>query len=151
MRIYLIVGAICFSFGLFSCSESKTTEKTSEESPPELHLSEMMRLMYNDMLVNRKKIIDGENDLYFSFQYSTIFDAKATTPENSGKQFYQDQLNQFIDLQSKLKASRNNLDRKELFNSMRNTCISCHEQYCIGPLRKIRKIHLFENQLLNQN
>ncbi len=145
--------AICLTVGLFSCSEEKKekekeSKKEEKASKPDLHLKEMMRLMYNDMQANRQKILAGADEMHFSFDYTTMPLADVTTPENKGQDFYESQMKQFIDLQGKLEKSRDNLKRAEIFNDMRATCISCHQTYCIGPLRKIDKIHVLSNEIL---
>ncbi|MCB0477928.1 MAG: hypothetical protein KDC84_07180 [Crocinitomicaceae bacterium] len=146
--------AICIAFGLFSCSQeeevSKEKESNKEEQPktPDLHLREMMRFMFNDMTVNREKILNGDQEMHFSFDYTTMPLAEATTPENKGKDSYEANMAKFIDLQKQLAESRDNLKRAHLFNDMRETCISCHQEYCIGPLRKIDKILIIPNDIL---
>lgn len=146
--------AICIAFGLFSCSEETISEDTEKEKEheeakvPELHLREMMRFMFNDMTVNRGKILNGEEEMHFSFDYKSMPLAKATTPENKGKESYDENMQKFIDLQQKLEKSRDNLKRAHIFNDMLSTCISCHQEYCIGPLRKIGKIHVISNDIL---
>lgn len=150
--------AICLTFGLFSCQEEKKEEGSEQEQEqeqevreekPKLHLKEMMRLMFNDMMVNREKIINDEEELHFSFDYSQMPHAEATTPENAEKSYYQEEMDKFIKLQKQLAESRDRVKRSETFNTMKSTCVSCHQEYCIGPLRKIKKIHLLENPLLN--
>jgi hypothetical protein len=35
-------------------------------------------------------------------------------------------------------------EQKKYYNLMINACISCHENYCSGPLRRIRKMPITE-------
>lgn len=153
MKLFqLIVLANCLALGLFSCSEEVTTKDSESEEvgaeKPDLHLKEMMRLMFNDMLVNREKILNDEETLHFSFDYPEMFSAEATTPGNVELPFYKEQMQKFLDLKDKISKVRSTIERAELFDEMKNTCVSCHQEYCIGPLRKIKKIHLIENELL---
>ena len=146
--------AICFAFGLFSCSQEekiskeKEVDNVEEKNVPDLHLRKMMRFMFNDMTVNREKILNGDKEMHFSFDYSTMPYAEATTPENKGKLSYEANMLKFIELQKQLAESRDNLKSAHLFNDMRETCISCHQEYCIGPLRKIDKILIIPNDII---
>ena len=145
--------AICLTVGLFSCSEEEKTKdeqkkEAVEEKKPDLHLREMMRLLYNDMQANRQKILAGNEEMHFSFDYATMPLAEATTEENKGKESYDSNMKHYIDLSQKLAESRDNLKRVEYFNEMRATCIACHQEYCIGPLRKIDKILVLSNEIL---
>jgi len=146
--------AICIAGGLFSCSDnevkSEEKEKTEEveDKKPKLHLRQMMRLMFADMMGNRERILTDEEELHFGFDYSTLPLAEATDPGNIEHESYQQKLQKFIDLKGQLSETREKIGRARLFNEMKNTCVSCHQEYCIGPLRKIKKIFLIDDVVL---
>ena len=76
--------------------------------------------------------------------YNTIFTAKKTDPSidqelfNSMARHYVSQVEQFRT------SGTDRATQVKNFNSMVNACVSCHENFCGGPLKRINKMFVKE-------
>ena len=76
--------------------------------------------------------------------YNTIFTAKKTDPSidqelfNSMARHYVSQVEQFRT------STADRATQVKNFNSMVNACVSCHENFCGGPLKRINKMFVKE-------
>ena len=136
--------------GLMSCVNS--VEKSSKEevvSSGEVvdarrsrsELASLMRNLYTDLQTNRAAVKEGGNpNLNVLDKYAWIKEAHPTDAEDSGPAFeaYSDGF-----IQS-LRRLENTSDEKvaKNYNLLVNSCIGCHQQYCIGPLDIIKKLEI---------
>ncbi|HAS36367.1 MAG TPA: hypothetical protein DCS15_07760 [Flavobacteriales bacterium] len=136
---------------LVSCvsSSEKDTEKEGIVSSGELvnarrsraELANLMRDLYTDLQTSRVQVKEGANPkLSILDKYAWIKDAHPTDAEDSGPVFeaYADGF-----IQS-LRGLENTSDADVVknYNLLVNSCIGCHQQYCIGPLDIIRKLEI---------
>lgn len=104
--------------------------------PTEMAL--LMRKMYEVNKVVKTQIINKDSLLSFPEEFLTIHTAILTNNFERDKEF--DSLSkQFIDYQKATFAS-NSDSIVYHYNRSINTCISCHETRCVGPIPKIKKL-----------
>jgi PBP1b-binding outer membrane lipoprotein LpoB len=145
-KIYTLFALV--SILVLSCSETKKTEKETEEScenttikdPNEVKpMARMMRTMANYCDTMRLKI--NKNELVDSIAFplmpfwtaeptdssvlETLFFNNAKMFENAYRKLMQDQAHQ-----------------KENYTALIGTCVHCHSSYCSGPLKRIKKLPL---------
>lgn len=129
---------ICFSFQ--SCNKLENKDQVYKEpvmyEPTEMAL--LMRKMYEVNKVVKTQIINKDSLLSFPEEFLTIHTAILTNNFERDKEF--DSLSkQFIDYQKATFAS-NSDSIVYHYNRSINTCISCHETRCVGPIPKIKKL-----------
>ena len=136
--------------GLMSCVNSveKSTVENSVSSGEVVdarrsrsELASLMRNLYTDLQTNRSLVKEDENPhLNVLDKYAWIKEAQPTDAEDSGPAFeaYADG---FI---KSLRSFENTSDTSVVknYNMLVNSCIGCHQQYCIGPLDIIRKLEI---------
>ena len=129
---------ICLLFA--SCQIDGKKENASEEplmyQPTEMAL--LMRKMYEVNNVVKKQIINKDSILPFPEEFSNIHTAVLTDPTERNSEF--DSLaNLYLTYQKDLFNTGSD-STVYYFNKSVNTCITCHETRCVGPLPKIKKL-----------
>ncbi|MGB5362719.1 MAG: hypothetical protein WBN17_05395 [Aureibaculum sp.] len=123
-----------------SCNINVKKENVDEEplmyQPTEMAL--LMRKMYEVNNVVKKQIINKDAILPFPEEFSNIHTAVLTDPSERNSEF--DSLaNLYLNYQKDLFNTGND-STVYYFNKSVNTCITCHETRCVGPLPKIKKL-----------
>jgi len=134
---------ICFliiCLVLQSCISAKEEEKIKQEplmyEPTEMAL--LMRKMYEVNKVVRIQIINKDSLLSFPEEFSNIHTAILTDPTDRNKEF--DSISKQFLLQQKAAFTSNSDSARTYFNNSINSCITCHETRCVGPLPIIKKL-----------
>jgi hypothetical protein len=133
--------AIIITFFLcISCNVNGEKENVDEEplmyQPTEMAL--LMRKMYEVNNVVKKQIINKDAILPFPEEFSNIHTAVLTDPSERNSEF--DSLaNLYLTYQKDLFNTGTD-STVYYFNKSVNTCITCHETRCVGPLPKIKKL-----------
>ncbi len=135
-----IIGFFIVCFVLLSCNSNNKKEVVDNAliiyQPSEMTL--LMRKMYEVNKVVKNQIINKDSLITFPEEFSTIHSAVLTDPSERDKEF--DSLaNQFVKDQ-KATFFSNSDSAKYHFNKSVNTCITCHETRCTGPIPKIKKL-----------
>ena len=129
---------ICLLFA--SCQIDGKKENASEEplmyQPTEMAL--LMRKMYEVNNVVKKQIINKDSILPFPEEFSNIHTAVLTDPTERNSEF--DSLADLYLTYQKDLFNTVNDSTVYYFNKSVNTCITCHETRCVGPLPKIKKL-----------
>ena len=142
----------CFLASLFfACnSEPKTTTKTvvkrivkQADSAPnkDSELALLMRKMYLDADSIKQLIITETGTVSDEFikELETVHTANPTDPDVKTATF--DAFNQ--SLISQAKALQGNPENKtEEFNRLVSRCIDCHQNFCPGPIKRIKKLRI---------
>jgi hypothetical protein len=155
MRNFLFLLLCCLSFG---CQESKKEKailvKTSnslavskQDSEKEkvfemytrTELAVLMQKMYADQSRIKAAILKGNDFGEYNDYIEKIKTAVMTEPSDDDA-FYQKSADLFILGQKKLFKEDSNI--KENFNSGVELCISCHRKKCLGPISRIKKLHI---------
>lgn len=142
----------CFLASLFfACNiEPKTATKTvvkrivkqAESSPnKDSELALLMRKMYLDadsikaLIVSKKGTISDEYITVLENVHSAI----PTDPDVKTPEF--DAFNKSLISQAEvLKAAEGNYE--EEFNKLVSRCIDCHQSFCPGPIKRIKKLRI---------
>lgn len=145
----IIIG--CFIIGasfFFTCQQ--VVELDKETNPPaekelimykDSELALLMRKMYKDNLEIRDSIVNGKIPESFPEDFYTIHTAKATEPEKLDETFQALADSYLVNMKSITKAANKEVASRA-YNTMINTCASCHKLYCPGPLAKIKKMRI---------
>lgn len=108
-------------------------------------LALLMREMFDDgMLVKADMLAGNEPDI--KVKYQRIHTAKATQPEKVATTEYQLFAKAYENAMDQLVASTP-VDRVMTYQTMVQTCMNCHQKMCTGPMVKIKKMVLSENDL----
>lgn len=140
VSIWLAIGSI-LSAGL-ACSDSKT-KSVNPNGDSELAL--LMRQMHDDGMLTKQQLLEGK-DPEINVPYHKMQTAKATEPEKVADPRYAAFASLYeAKVKSLLEATEDN--QVEAYTSMVDACMSCHEQVCPGPMRKIKRMYLSDKEL----
>ena len=114
--------------------ESKTFEMYT---PTELAL--VMQKMYADQSRIKAAIFKDKSFGEYNSYIEKIKSAKMTEPSDNDS-FYQNSADLYISSQKKLFSETVNI--KQNFNNGVSLCIQCHQQKCLGPISRIKKLYL---------
>ena len=101
----------------------------------------MMRLMADNADSMKAKLARGESLDSLQFPFIRFYLVQATDESVKEPQFYENA--------KQYQAAHNAIfthpkEQKKYYNLMIGKCISCHENYCSGPLKRIRKMPITE-------
>lgn len=136
MRKSLLISLVAIS--LFSC---KPEEKKKE--PVMVQQSEMSALMlkmYEENEKIKKSILNGDDLSEFPQDFLKIHTATLTDPADRTEEFNA-YSNIFLNNQ-KIIFEIDKDSVKDQFNQTINSCISCHQLACPGPIPRIKKLYI---------
>ena len=108
-------------------------------------LAVLMRDMFEDGMRTKEQLLNGEMPEIRS-NYKHIFEADATEPEKVASTDYLLYGKAYeASVHSLMEAD--NSSRGEAYQTMVGACMNCHQAMCPGPMVKIRKMYLTDNQL----
>jgi len=136
----------CCIILLVACNSPKKKEIAKKETTYIMYKpSEMANLMNDMYLLNEKvktQILEGETLGEFPTEFFKIHSAKLTKPSDRDE-FFNNFSEVYISQEKEIyNASKTDLVVK--YNNAINTCISCHQQKCTGPIPKIKKLLIQE-------
>ena len=153
MRFISSVLIVFLFFLLLSgCSPKKTTDEHGKYScmmPDSINpngsseLAKLMRNMHSHAAQLRDNLMNDMSLDTFPVSFQKIYTAKATDStvrSNAFDGFTENYLNSLQNLYS----VKDGASRKHAFNEMVDQCISCHNQYCTGPVKMISKLKIGE-------
>jgi len=130
----------------FSCKQPlKEDQDTEIQQESEFQLYEMsaMAALMEQMFVDNQRIgakikegIAIADSMPSLHQY--LFTAEMTDPSDKDL-FFDVQAREFIRLEEEFYANPNE-NSKEKFNAIINSCLSCHQKKCGGPIPRIKKL-----------
>ncbi len=139
-RLFAIL--LISSFGLLSCGD-KTKSAVNPNGDSELAL--LMRDMHEDGMRTKQQILDGEQP-DVKVKYHALNSASATEPEKAASQAYKSFATYYeATVKSLLESNEGN--RAESYQTMVDACMSCHQELCPGPMRKIKRMYLSDAEL----
>lgn len=134
------LGFLIYLLILVSCNSNKKEANVGQE-PLMYKSSEMallMRKMYEVNKVVKAQIINKDSLLSFPEEFSTIHTAILTDPTERNNEF--DSISKQFLFQQKAAFTSDSDSSRYYFNKSINSCISCHETRCVGPLPIIKKL-----------
>lgn len=128
-------------------SEQVETTQEEEEWVPEVYktseLAELMRKMHTNHMNLKQKIEQGEVNLAKENDYAFIHKATPTDP-NDDTPLFHTYADAYLIADSMVFTSKTTSDYKNNFNAMINSCVACHENFCLGPINKIELLRIKE-------
>ena len=119
--------------------ETKEVEISAVNPNGDSELALLMRKMYNDADSIKKLITNNEGNITKEYiteleriHTATPTDAEVKTPE------FEAYTKLMIDEANALFSNETN--KTEGFNNLVNRCVECHQSFCPGPIKKIRKL-----------
>jgi cytochrome c556 len=132
---------------LVACNQAE--ESPVAESNPEKprmyepsELASLMRSMYEDNMELKKAIEEGYIPESFPEDFYKIHTANATNPGDINETYKALADKYLQDMERVIQSDEASVRRN--FNEMVNTCISCHQIFCQGPIPKIKKLAIQE-------
>jgi len=125
-------------------TEQHSIEEEEEWVPDEYktsELAELMRTMHTNHLDLKKKIEAGILNLEKQGDYKFIHKAQPTDP-NDDTPLFHTYADAYLIADSVIYNSTSTKEYKERFNSMVNSCIACHQNFCMGPINKIELLRI---------
>jgi len=129
---------------IFSCSRQQDKPNPKENSVmyEASELALLMRAMHEQSAQWKKNLESDNPQIVFPTGYHNLFSAEATNPSEIDEKFYAF-AKEFISETENFTNAPIHL-QKEKFNLMIQSCITCHESYCRGPIQKINKLIIAE-------
>ena len=148
VKVLSLMAIILFSFSCANqAEEQNTTQQTKKQF--DVHQSSEMALLMRKMesvLKATKDSIQSENN-YASLDFNmeqlltaTVFDPSKKGPAFDGF------AHNFLEQISALENAKPE-EREKIFNATVNTCITCHQAFCPGPIVTIKKLKIQEKPL----
>lgn len=141
-RIFGIL-AIGMVFIFTACSsDEKTGERQSElVMAEESELALLMRQLTEETDSIRSAVLRGEGHPLWS-RIKDLHTAEPTEASSSGPVF-DGFASSFIAAVDEMEAADDSL-RAQYFNGVINRCMDCHQEFCPGPMKRIKKFYVEE-------
>lgn len=158
MKRFLLIGCLAGASFFFGCQQnagnepSENTSAKEENTGKELEmyqpseLAQLMRRMYEENLALRDTLLAGKLPATFPENFQRIHSAPSTSGEHKEATF-KALAQQYTRHYDSLKAAPNPRAAKAAYNGMVQTCAACHQNYCRGPLGKIKRMRISAAQL----
>ncbi len=142
MRITLIsILVFCFVM-LLSCADTNNNKPFVHPINPngDSELALLMRDMFEEGMNMREEVKQGKIPTSI-LEFEKIHSAKATEPEKAASDEYKEYSDSFLQTIAALKTGDEE-DATHLYTAMVNSCMSCHQAMCPGPMVRIKKMYL---------
>lgn len=149
MNKIVIVLALILSVLVFACTDNTSTQKGKAEecknqetikdpnNPKPMAL--MMRTMVSYCDSMRLDINAGKKVDSIKYPLMPFWEAEPTDSSNLVDLFY----NNARDFAAHYRALMSDtVNQKENYTAVINSCVNCHNSFCSGPLRRIKKLPL---------
>ena len=133
MRKILIISTLFFS----ACTNSKEESATITDPNDTSEMALLMRDMFERMDIIKDKIENNEDLSKEQLSFVTIHSQEATDSS-----FVKEGLVPMSEGYSRVINQFNTFPSTENYQSIVNTCISCHISMCPGPLERINNLML---------
>lgn len=138
MRIFL---SIVFLFMLISCQETapRKEENNQNRIVKQSEMAALMLEMFEIGAQNKQLVLQGKFPKEYPTDFSKIHSAVLTDPSDRDAAF-----KGFADFYLLQQKELYELSQKEFLieqhNNVVNSCISCHQVKCVGPIPRIKKL-----------
>lgn len=125
--------------------EAETKEvKRSLNPNGDSELAILMREMYEEAERIKEQVKKGEQP-EIKLDHGKILTAHATEPAKDNSKEFKDFAKMYLaNLDQLQKANPENVEM--VFQSLVESCMSCHQQLCPGPMVRIKKLRVANNQ-----
>lgn len=160
MKVTRIISFVCIVL-LFACNETQKESLKKEEGNPVDSVSEeencapimdpnevkpmalMMRVMAANADSMRSQLLRGEKLDSIRYPFLRFYLVEPTKPEVLEPQFYENA--RLFQSAYKQVFRVKKEEQIAAYNVAIGKCITCHESYCSGPLKRIRKFPIPSN------
>ncbi|NHN24224.1 hypothetical protein FIA58_000915 [Flavobacterium jejuense] len=141
MKKYLLLVVITFYIGCNQKNENNDmpNEKEAFDMYEFSQMAGLMEQMYAENKKIKESIEKGESIGEFPEYFSTIYEAELTDKKDRDS-FFNQQARIFIEAQQLIYENDENV--KDHFNLAIDACIQCHQQKCLGPIPRIKKLYI---------
>ena len=124
-----------------TAAKDSSTAECETETIKDPNNAKPMALMMRQMAIQadsiKSLIMRGENPDSLKYPFIRFYLVEPTDPNVLEPQFFEN-ARLFQDAYRNLMSAEEN--HKQYYNLMINACVKCHESYCSGPLKRIRKL-----------
>jgi cytochrome c556 len=126
---------------LLACSGQKDTANADLNPNGDSELAVLMREMFDDGMAMKKAIEKGKLP-QSHIEISELFTAEGTEPEKVASEQYKAYAKVYEAAFVALQNAEDEAEIQTAYTSLVNTCVSCHQAMCPGPITRIRKMEL---------
>ena len=101
-------------------------------------MAALMLWMYDVNAANKQLILEGKSPKHFPKDFLKIHTAQLTDSTDRTLSFKAFSDYYIRNMKAVFESSQESLTRRH--NTVINSCISCHQTICIGPIPKIKKL-----------
>lgn len=128
---------------LFSCvtknEKLEVVEKEKEFVTYKLSpMASLMERMYAESLLLKGQIVEKDTNIVVSTDFLKELEFAALTVPSDKDAFFEIEMKKFVDSYTSLESQK--VIEKESFNAMVQSCLSCHQVKCTGPIERIKKL-----------
>ncbi|MCT4663641.1 MAG: hypothetical protein N4A45_00240 [Flavobacteriales bacterium] len=143
------------ALSVLSCNSPDTAHTKSEDAaavseepwvpevPKSSELAELMRLMFETNKLRKQALLNGESFLPYSDNFRRLHTAKHTD-ESKNNALFHSLAEAHIISDSLLTSLKGFQKKKEAFNGHINNCVACHDNFCGGPINKIKTLLILD-------
>jgi hypothetical protein len=148
MKKILITFCILLSIAIVACNDSEKPKESAQEECKKETIKDpndpkpmalMMRTMANNCDSMRLEINAGKTVDSVKYPLMPFWTAEPTDSANLVELFY----NNASEFEIAYRTLMSNKEhQKENYTAVINSCVNCHNSFCSGPLRRIKKLPL---------
>jgi hypothetical protein len=145
MKKSLISSSIIIFIIWLGCSDSPKNTSGIINPNGDSELALLMRQMFDEGMVTKQQIIEGEVP-EIKVEYVKMHTAQATEPEKVARPEYASFAKACEQAAEDLETADVS-QRVNAYQSLVATCMNCHQAMCPGPMVKIKKLYLSEQEM----
>lgn len=147
---------LILALSVLSCNSPDTTQAKSTDAadaiseepwvpevPKSSELAELMRLMFETNKLRKQALLNGKSFLPYSDNFRSLHTAKHTD-ESKNNALFHSLAEAHIISDSLLTSLEGFQKQKEVFNGHINNCVACHDNFCGGPINKIKTLLILD-------
>lgn len=136
----ILIAQACQSSDQPAEKKEKLEMKKSLNPNGDSELALLMRGMYEEAERIKAQVKAGE-EVTLELDHAKILTAHATEPEKADSKEFKDFANMYLaNLEQLQKADPDNVEM--VFQSLVESCMSCHQELCPGPMVRIKKLRI---------
>lgn len=138
MKKLLLLFSILLFVGCNAKKEQKVEITPKGNFYKQSEMAALMLLMYQKNAENKQLILDGKQPKEFPEEFLKIHTAQLTDSTNRTLEFKTFSDFYLRNMKSVFEPTKESLINKH--NNTINSCITCHQTTCVGPIPKIKKL-----------
>ncbi|WP_143961136.1 hypothetical protein [Litoribacter populi] len=142
---YILFYAILIMASCQSKSEETTARDSSRYPNDDAPLAWLMREMFEDMEEMKTSVEKGEQIKSYVEKHQELLTLRGTEPHKSQQVSFQMMGNGYLESLKTLEASSEPEELLSNYQTLVNSCLACHTNYCPGPIKRIKKLEGVKN------